>query len=447
MTKKSLRLLLTVLVAASMFWAAGFASARAQGAVELRILWYDDGNESQVMRPLLDKFEAKNPNIKVKIDVNPFAPIHNTLETSLAGGTAPDMASITELGRFQGKYLDLTPYLKDPKYWTDNFATLDWLRLPGGKDKGIYGVPRIVSSSGPFVNASLFEQAGVKIPTDGKTTWEEWTKIAQEVATKTKTPYAVAIDRSGHRSYTAAMSYGAQLLDMKTGRFTVDSPGFRKWAEIFMGWHKNNLIPKEVWIGGGGTYKAAADYFINGELVFYYSGSWQISSFTKSIPPDKFKWQAVAQPCGTVACTGMPGGTMIVAMAATKYPKEVAAVMEYMASEEVIAEFSAKALVVPGHAGVLKKGVNFVASKDAFDVFVSHIPKLTEQSYALQAHPIQPVLNVEWRDQMGRVVAGEITLDEAIKRMQAKVDEACDKEPQKCVGTAGAATPAATTAK
>lgn len=436
MYRRSLRFVLTLaLLAIVAVSATGVLSARAQSPVTLRILNYDDGNESQVMRALLDKFEAKNTGIKVVIDTIAFKDIHNTLQTNLEGGTPPDMAAITELGRFQGKYLDLTQYLKDAKYWETNFPSLDWLRTPGGKDKGIYGYPRIQTVSGPFVNATLFEQAGIPIPTDGKTTWEEWTKIATDVAKKTNTPYAVAIDRSGHRSYGGAMSYGAQLLDPKTGRFTVDSAGFRKWADIFMGWHKNNLTPKEVWIGGGGTYKAAKDYFVNGELVFYYSGAWQISAFTKEIPADKFKWQVVPQPCGTTACTGMPGGTMVVAFAGTKHPKETAAVLEYLASEDVLAEYSAKALVAPGHIGLATKGIDFPASKDAFNMFLAQLPKQTDQSYALQGHPIQPVLNVEWRDQMGRVVAGEITLDEAIKRMQAKVDEACDKEPQKCVGT------------
>jgi alpha-1,4-digalacturonate transport system substrate-binding protein len=433
MTRKTLHLILTFAHACIvMLSLTGVFSARAQSAVELRILWYNDGNESEVMGELLKKFEAQNPNIKVKLDVIAYAELHNILQANIEAGNAPDMAAITDLGRFQGKYLDLTPLVKDAKYWQENFPTLDWLRVPGGKDQGIYGFPRIVTTSGPFVNATLFEQAGVKIPDDGKTTWEEWTKIAKEVAEKTKTPYAVAIDRSGHRSYGGAMSYGAVLLDPKTGRFTVDSPGFRKWAEIFLGWHKDNITPKEVWVGGGGTYKAAKDYFVNGELVFYYSGAWQIAAFTKEIPKDKFEWKAVPQPCGTDACTGMPGGTMIIALAGTKYPKETALVMDFMASEEVLGEFSGKALVVPGHAGLVKKGIKYPASQETFDMFVSHLPKLTDQSYLLQGHPIQPVLNTEWRDQMGRVLAGEITLDEAIKRIQAKVDEACDANKEKC---------------
>src|SRR5690554_5409679 len=44
--------------------AALFALATASAQVELRVTWYDDGNEGQVLRDLLDRFEAENPDIR-----------------------------------------------------------------------------------------------------------------------------------------------------------------------------------------------------------------------------------------------------------------------------------------------------------------------------------------------------------------------------------------------
>ena len=35
--------------------------------------WYDDGKEGEVLRDLLNRFEAKNPDIKVVIDTVPYA--------------------------------------------------------------------------------------------------------------------------------------------------------------------------------------------------------------------------------------------------------------------------------------------------------------------------------------------------------------------------------------
>ena len=63
-------------------------------------------------------------------------------------------------------YLDLSPYLSDPAYWEENFgSTLSWLR-PTGDEDGIYGFQTQLTITGPFINRTLFEQAGVDVPSN-----------------------------------------------------------------------------------------------------------------------------------------------------------------------------------------------------------------------------------------------------------------------------------------
>jgi len=52
-------------------FAALFTLATAAAQVELRMTWYDDGSEGQVLRDLLDRFEAENPDVRVVIDTVP----------------------------------------------------------------------------------------------------------------------------------------------------------------------------------------------------------------------------------------------------------------------------------------------------------------------------------------------------------------------------------------
>ncbi|MEO1439986.1 MAG: extracellular solute-binding protein, partial [Chloroflexota bacterium] len=70
----------------------------AQDAVELRITWYDDGNEGEVLRDLLDRFEADNPDISVVIDTVAYNVILEQLPIQLQAGEGPDMARVTDLG-------------------------------------------------------------------------------------------------------------------------------------------------------------------------------------------------------------------------------------------------------------------------------------------------------------------------------------------------------------
>ncbi|NJL93446.1 MAG: extracellular solute-binding protein [Anaerolineae bacterium] len=77
-------------------------STMAQDEVELRILWYNDGNEGDVMRDLLDRFEEDNPGISVELDVVAFADIHNILQAQVESGTeAPDLARVADTARFR----------------------------------------------------------------------------------------------------------------------------------------------------------------------------------------------------------------------------------------------------------------------------------------------------------------------------------------------------------
>ncbi|MDS9947031.1 MAG: hypothetical protein RI861_05650, partial [Planktomarina sp.] len=51
---------------------ATLAATSALAETELRMMWYNDGSESEVMQSIIDRFEAKNPDISVVIDVVPY---------------------------------------------------------------------------------------------------------------------------------------------------------------------------------------------------------------------------------------------------------------------------------------------------------------------------------------------------------------------------------------
>jgi alpha-1,4-digalacturonate transport system substrate-binding protein len=159
----------------------------------------------------------------------------------------------------------------------------------------------------------------------------------------------------------------------------------------------------------------------------YMSGSWQIPGFSQDIG-DAFDWDAVPNPWGEGGSTGIPGGAVLAALKTTKHPEEVAKVMDYLASEEILGEFTAKTLFIPGHIGLAEKGVEYVTDdpnvEQALSVFLAEVPKLSEEAYALQYSPIGFPLNVNIRDRLSQVIVGELTLDEAIALIQEAVDQA-----------------------
>ena len=400
--------------------------AGAASAQELRFMCYSDGNECEVYDDVLTRFEAENEGLDVIVDVVPYQAILENLPVQLAAGTGPDLAKVTDLGGLNEYYLDLAPYV-DADYWNSSFGeTLNWYRAGEG-DEGIYGMHSQLTITGPFVNATLFEQAGVEMPGAGAT-WDEWAAAATEVAEATDADFPMAIDRSGHRVAGPAISYGAQLFDAEGNGQLVDD-GFAAFAEQFVAWNEDGTMARDVWAGqGGSTYQDAAQEFINGELVFYYSGSWQVGRMDEQVG-DFFDWQVVGSPCGPAgACSGMPGGAGIVGFAQTEHPEAVAKVIDYLASEEVYAEVTARTKNLPAHLGVASAGVDFEdaspAASAALTAFAADLANVSPIAFAYQGYAGNRAMFGITVERLSQAIVGELTVAEALERMTSDLEAA-----------------------
>jgi alpha-1,4-digalacturonate transport system substrate-binding protein len=398
-------------------------AATVAGAGEIRVQCYSDGNECEVTQDLAKKFEAQNSDVKVTIDKVPYKAVLEQLPVQLAAGEGPDIARVTDLGGLSKYYLDITPYIKDPKYWEANFGkTLPWMR-PSPGDKGIYGMMTQLTVTGPYVNKTLFEQANVPLP-GPKATWDDWAEATRKVAKATQVPFAIAFDRSGHRFAGPAISMGAKFFDAK-GEPVVDD-GYKAMAKKFYEWNKDGTTPKEVWGGtGGSTYRDAFEEFANARVVMYLSGSWQIKRMDTQIGK-KFDWIAVPNPCGPAACTGIPGGAAFVALKRTKNPKDVGRFLDFLASEPIYTEYMARTENIPANEAVAKKGVDYKispASRAALSVFVADVAKLSPVAYQIQGYRLNRAIFNPTAARLGQAIAGEISLDDALKRIAADAEE------------------------
>jgi alpha-1,4-digalacturonate transport system substrate-binding protein len=394
-------------------------------AQELRVQCYSDGNECEVTGDIAKRFEAANAGIKIVIDKVPYKAVVETLPVQLAAGEGPDIARVTDLGGLNKYYLDLTPHLSAArvKAWQDNFAsTLPWFRA-GPADKGIYGMMSQLTVTGGYVNKTLFEQA--KVPMPGPTaTWDDWMAASKKVADATKTPFAMAMDRTGHRFAPLAVAYGAKIFDAK-GVPVIDD-GYKLAAKKFVEWNKAGLMPKEVWGGiGGSAYRDAFEEFANGRIVMYYSGSWQIRRMDTQVTKS-FDWAVVPAPCGPAGCTAMPGGAAYVGLKRTKSPAAVAKFLDFLSQDANYSEMMARTENIPAHLGVAKAGVTYNVSplaKAALNSFVGDVSKILKPNFDLQGYRLNRAVFQPTAARLGQAVAGEMSVDDALKRLAADVDE------------------------
>jgi alpha-1,4-digalacturonate transport system substrate-binding protein len=400
----------TVLAAAAVSLLASSALAG-----EVRVMWYSDGVEGDVIQDLLSRFMKDNPDIKVTLDNVAYKVIQEQLPIQLESGQGPDIARVTNLKELAQHWLDLRPLVADAKYWDDNFgAQADWMR-PDGSD-AISGFMTQLTLTGGFANKTLFEQAGVALPGE-MATWDDWVKASAEVMKSQQTAAAFAIDRSGHRISGPNISYGANYIGADGNPAKVDD-GTKAFATRLVDWTKEGLMLKETWVSAAGsTYRAAADDFINAQIPFYYSGSWQVANLSTKIG-ESFDWVATGSPCGTAGCSGLKGGAALVAVKYTKNPTDVAKVMDYLASEAVVKEFSERTLFLPAHKAVVEKGgLNWVTQDKnvgpALDAFIKSSGETLPAADALPAWKWGTAYYGALATRISQVMAGEMSLDEA----------------------------------
>ncbi len=387
-------------------------------AVELRFSYYADGVEADVIKPLIEKFMADNPDITVVLDVVPYKTIDEQLPVQVETGEGPDLARITNFGAYKGKLLDLRPYLADAAYYEANFPK------PILEALGYGGFPDALTITGPYVNKTLFDQAGLEVPGEG-TTWPEWTEITKQVAEATGSQYAISIDRTGHRFAGPAMSMGATLLN-PDGTFTVDTPGFRSFAEIVKGWHDNAETPIEVWLSAE-PVNSCIGPFKSGQLVMCMSGSWQINGLVADVG-DAFDWVVVPNPTGDGGSTGIAGGSAVVAFAGSKHPEAAARLVEFLIQAENYSEFSAGTLSLPAQSSVAAKGVEFKTDNPfvlgALSAYTNEVSKLTDQAVGLNVNPYAFAYYRNSANRIAQYLSGELTLDEMLVNLQKDIDTA-----------------------
>lgn len=409
----------TTACAAALVLTAGAASAQ-----ELKFMCFSDADDCTVIDSVIDGFEAENPGITVVIDKVPYQAVLDSLPVQLAAGTGPDIALVTDLGGLNRYYLDLSPYVDDA-YWQDNFGDfLNWYRADA-EDDGIYGLHWQLTVTGPYINRTLFDQAGVAVPAPDAT-WDDWVAATRDVAEKTGTMFPMAMDRSGHRIAGPMISYGARYFDESGAPILVDD-GFTAFVEKFVGWHEDGTMARDVWAGrGGNAYQDAAAEFVNGELVFYYSGSWNVGRFDAEIG-DLFDWQVVGSPCGIAGCTGMPGGAGIVGFKHTKHPEAVAKLIDYLAQSEIYTQMSARTGNIPAHRAVAAAGVDYKSASAqaaaALNAWGAQVAKLEAPAFQYQGYEGNRAMFNITVSRVTQAIVGEMTVDEAMAKAKQDLAE------------------------
>ena len=404
-----------ILVALSLIALVSFAGlSLAQEPVTLRFLCFQDRNECDVYADLLARFTEANPEIAVSVDVVDEAEILEQQSALFDASAGYDIARVNRLSR---DFLDLRPYLDEDLEASYRPVYFEALRTDGDKEQR-YGFPDALATIAPFVNTSLFAQAGVELP-DLDASWDDWLVALDQVVAATDAAYLLSVDNKDHRLVGPAMSMGAQYFDEDGSLTLPDAAGLRDFLQILHRLMDEGKTPADTLLGTG----KSQEYFVRGETLMYICGSWKVEEVAAQVGDD-FEWAIVSNPSGSARGTGVAQATWLVALGHTDQPEAVGQIFEYLLQPDVSAEFTARTLTIPPREYPLNYQHDNEVVTAALNQFAVEATYLQFQAIALDLHPLAPVYHEASNTNLRAYFAGELTLDEALDNLRSALADA-----------------------
>jgi multiple sugar transport system substrate-binding protein len=207
---------------------AAAPSATGAGKVEFWQLYQNSPAAPQ----LKELFTRKHPNIQVEWVDTPAAQQPEKLTVATAGGTPPDVSSITApfFGDTSRFYQPLDQFLKRDAKKIDSD---DWLPIwqQGSVRKGkTMGLPLEVAVRGWWFNKVLLQERGVPLPTrqgaPAKVDYKQVEEMAQKLTFSKgeKQIYGLFVARNWFDVLMYVYGFGGKFLDADHTKSLLDSP-------------------------------------------------------------------------------------------------------------------------------------------------------------------------------------------------------------------------------
>ncbi|RSN09289.1 sugar ABC transporter substrate-binding protein [Nonomuraea sp. WAC 01424] len=258
-------------------------------------------------------FEKENPNVDVVVETAPFDQYFTKLQTSIAGGTAPDTFELNYENfvtyAAAGSLLDLTTVAGDGDTSVYAQESLNAFKRDGKQ----YALPASFSTVVLFYNKELFKAAGVAPPT-ADWTWADEQAAAAKLTDKKKGVFGDFQPVQFFEFYKTLKQAGGEFLSADGTKSAFDSPQGVKAAEWLVS-KVGKTMPTEAEIGGTADYDT--NLFKSGKLAMWHNGIWQFAGL-KDVP---FEWDVVVEP-GDSAKASAVFHNAVAASSATKHGKE-----------------------------------------------------------------------------------------------------------------------------
>lgn len=389
--------------------------------VELSVSIWDTNQEPGIKQILADFTEQTG--IKTKISVVKWDEYWTMLEAGAQGGSLPDVFWMhsNESQRYMSNemLLDLTDQIAESdKIDPENYPKDIW-GLYTYEDK-YYAVPKDVDTIALWYNKTMFEEAGVPLPTSDWT-WDDVTEAAKKLTKEDGSQYGLAMRNDNNQAgyYNLIYDNNGTIIsdDKKTSGW--DDPKTIEAMQTLEGWIKDGVMPSIETMSENNEDVL----FQSGTIAMTCQGSWMIAAFRDN--------EYTAANCDVVelpknATTGrrssIYNGLGWAAAANGEHTDEAWKLIEYLGSKEAQekqAELGVTMSAYTGTSDAWTKSADF-----NLQAYLNMMDDMVIRPYSKST--------VTWENEdneiLKSVYTGDKSMEDACKEMAAQMNEKLAEE-------------------
>jgi multiple sugar transport system substrate-binding protein len=374
--------------------------------------WQSNPNESQLLRGVLQDFEAEHPDIKVKYEVI-NQQYMDVIKTRLIGDTAPD---VFYLDAFEAPLLMQNNVLEPLNaYLTDEFDLADFvpaLLNAFRHNQKIYGLPKDFSTLALFYNQQAFKAAKLTKP---PATWTQLRQYSQKLTIDRNgdrriDQYGLGIIPELSRQHFLIKTFDGTLIDEK-GYATFATPKSLQGLQLIVDMYRQYRTAAQPSDVGAST---GSEMFGQGKAAMVIEGSWAIPYLKETFPKLQFattELPTISGNQGTMAYT-----VAYVMNKRTKHKDAAWKLIAYLTSKQGMKAWANQGLVLPSRQSVI--------ADLGYDKNPLYAPFVAGADYATiwQAGETLPTVLMHFNNQFISALIGEQSLNEAMQKAQVSAN-------------------------
>ncbi|WP_121614424.1 ABC transporter substrate-binding protein [Mesobacillus foraminis] len=380
--------------------------------VEIRFAWWGDTKRHEIYNSIVDRFEEKHPNIKVKREFGGWPEYWEKMATQIAGGNAPDVVSmhqfyVSDYAR-RNSLLNLDELVKSGDINQDQFdeATVD----SGKVDGKIYMIAKGITMSGWAYNPALFDKLGVSYP-DPNWTWEDFGKKVEEL--KAKGIWGTQ-DFSGGQlqpNFRYFARQNGQDLFTEDGKLGFEKETLIKWWSMWDDLRKKDAIPD----GATSTeYESAPleqNMFVTGKTAMHQIPANQLHLYQEQFKEGELELVPYPNVKDGESGEYIEGAYLSITQK-SKHPKEAAMFIDFFVNAKESLELFKVEQGSPGSAEMAEfvKPLLSAPQQKAVDFIQEVVPDARPAAYApLGVNEVEQA----FKDNASAIIFGQLSVEEA----------------------------------